>query len=125
MRRSWCVYPWTVKQSGQWGRDRWRGGQWGLDRWRGGQWGRDRWTGGQWGRVRWRDGQWGRDRWRGDPGAFNVGRRFNVHHHTVWRDRVDVRAGVQEGTCDQGLTLVHFSAQLEPYLTQENTLHNP
>ena len=24
---------------------------------------------------------------------------------------------------DQGLTLVHFSAQLEPCLTQENTLH--
>jgi hypothetical protein len=24
----------------------------------------------------------------------------------------------------QGLTLVHFSAQLEPCLTQENTLHN-
>jgi hypothetical protein len=25
----------------------------------------------------------------------------------------------------QGLTLVHFSAQLEPCLTQENTLHTP
>jgi len=25
-------------------------------------------------------------------------------------------------TGEQGLTLVHFSAQLEPYLTQENTL---
>jgi len=24
----------------------------------------------------------------------------------------------------QGLALVHFSAQLEPFLTQENTLHN-
>jgi hypothetical protein len=24
---------------------------------------------------------------------------------------------------DQGLTLVHFSSQLEPCLTQENTLH--
>jgi hypothetical protein len=24
----------------------------------------------------------------------------------------------------QGLTLVHFSAQLEPWLSQENTLHN-
>jgi len=23
----------------------------------------------------------------------------------------------------QGLTLVHFSAQLEPFMTQENTLH--
>jgi len=23
----------------------------------------------------------------------------------------------------RGLTLVHFSAQLEPYLSQENTLH--
>jgi len=26
-------------------------------------------------------------------------------------------------TSSQGLTLVHFSAQLEPCLTQENTLH--
>jgi len=25
----------------------------------------------------------------------------------------------------QGLTLVHFSAQLEPCLTQESTLHTP
>jgi hypothetical protein len=30
-----------------------------------------------------------------------------------------------EATSAQGLTLVHFSAQLEPCLTQQNTLHIP
>ena len=29
----------------------------------------------------------------------------------------------REFACSQGLTLVHFSAQLEPCLTQETTLH--
>jgi len=29
----------------------------------------------------------------------------------------------QSARCGRGLTLVHFSAQLEPCLTQENTLH--
>ena len=26
---------------------------------------------------------------------------------------------------EQGLTLVHFAAQLEPFLSQKNTLHTP
>jgi hypothetical protein len=34
---------------------------------------------------------------------------------------INIRHGVEPGA--QGLTLVHFSAQLEPSLTQENTLH--
>jgi hypothetical protein len=45
-------------------------------------------------------------------------------------DRADVTggggrraAGGRGAYARQGLTLVHFSAQLEPYLTQENALH--
>jgi hypothetical protein len=34
-------------------------------------------------------------------------------------------AVVGAGTGGQGLTLVRFSAQLEPCLTPENTLHTP
>jgi hypothetical protein len=52
----------------------------------------------------------------------------------VWRVRCEgLRNAVELNGCvgyvmyhspdGQGLTLVHFSAQLEPCLTQENTLH--
>jgi len=34
-----------------------------------------------------------------------------------------VKSQVSHGGYGQGLTLVHFSAQLEPCLSQENTLH--
>jgi hypothetical protein len=36
----------------------------------------------------------------------------------------EVPARVHHGAHQQGLTLVHFSAQLEPCLTHKNTLHN-
>ena len=37
------------------------------------------------------------------------------------RGGAHTRDGIEAG--DQGLTFVHFSAQLEPCLSQENTLH--
>jgi hypothetical protein len=37
----------------------------------------------------------------------------------------DVGVGWSTFTLRQGLTLVHYSAQLEPFLTQKHTLHTP
>jgi len=37
----------------------------------------------------------------------------------------NARASSSSAACTQGLTLVHFSAQTEPFLKQKLTLHTP
>jgi len=46
---------------------------------------------------------------------------LKYYHYTFEPVHTDVERHLDEER--QGLTLVHFSAQLEPCLTQENTLH--
>jgi len=45
------------------------------------------------------------------------------HHRLTFHDRAQSVSSEAVARLGQGLTLVHFSAQLEPCLTQENTLH--
>jgi hypothetical protein len=58
---------------------------------------------------------------------FNVGRAVVVNDHPAWTrsllPSLSLSATIWLAPMGQGLTLVHFSAQLEPCLTQENTLH--
>ena len=46
-------------------------------------------------------------------------------HRAIEDGQKDPRIQLFGALCGQGLTLVHFSAQLEPRLSQENIQHTP
>jgi hypothetical protein len=60
-----------------------------------------------------------------DKHSFNTrnNTRNAAHRREARRQRQEVEHVQRLLECRQGLTLVHFSAQLEPCLTPENTLH--
>jgi len=67
----------------------------------------------------------------GADGA-GAGYEVEIDHATAWRERFHdnywrkvVGALAADEDKWQGLTLVHFSAQPEPYLTQRHTLDTP
>jgi len=49
--------------------------------------------------------------------AYSGAMRWHGPHHVAVKSATN--------TCSQGLTLVRFSTQLEPFLTQQHTLNTP